>query len=646
MSDFEQWVRTSMAAAVADAEPPDAVMELVRRRHRQHNARLAASVVAVAVLLIAAAPLARAWHRPDPATSRPVSGGTLKIVAISGPDHLDPVPAYYSADTILERAYTRQLVTYRTVPDPSLTSVGWKTDITPIADLATELPSVRNGGISAGGRIYTFHIRPGADWDTSPPRQVAAADFIREFKSFCNPTSTGFVGNLGYYTATIVGLASYCHAENSYFASGKHPATATGIAAFQNSHAISGLVALNQLTLRFRLLRSASDLEYLLALPFASARPVEYDRYLPDSLRLDEHIVSDGPYSITSYLPGKLIVLRRNPAWKRSTDPARHQYAKEITVTIGVTNPLTQINDLRRGRFDLMLDAPLPPGALPGLRTSPEFHVWPGAGLLPYLVFNLRSPNSRHAIGHLDVRRAIEFGIDKAAVQQAFGGPLVTKVISSVQPPGNFGSVAANPYPSAGNRGNPAQCQADLARAGLHHGVRLRLLYANGTANANAFAAIRTSLASCGIHVINDPVPPSTYYQAVSGGGRNKPGTYDLALAPWLPDWTGDNGRALLDPLFRTNCTEYSANYGCYSNRPVDRAITDAEAAATPQQAAPFLAEAARQIMADAAAVPLIDPQNPIFTSVRVREAGLRAGVVSAPNTGGPDITNIWLANG
>src|SRR5215470_8095075 len=98
--------------------------------------------------------------------NKPVLGGTLRLVAAAGPDHLDTVPAYYTADYILERAYARQLLTYPTVPDPTLTSAGWKTDTTPVPDIATEVPSLANGGISADGLTYTFHIKPGVDWNT------------------------------------------------------------------------------------------------------------------------------------------------------------------------------------------------------------------------------------------------------------------------------------------------------------------------------------------------------------------------------------------------------------------------------------------------------------------------------------------------
>ena len=46
----------------------------------------------------------------------PVSGGTLHIVAASGPAHLDTVPSYYTTDYQLTHAYTRQLLNYPTVP--------------------------------------------------------------------------------------------------------------------------------------------------------------------------------------------------------------------------------------------------------------------------------------------------------------------------------------------------------------------------------------------------------------------------------------------------------------------------------------------------------------------------------------------------
>src|ERR1700684_4333090 len=77
-------------------------------------------------------------------SGKPVYGGTLHVVAASGPDHIDTVPAYYTADYQLEKAYTRQLLSYPTVAADSTTSAAWTKDVTPVADAATVVPSTSN----------------------------------------------------------------------------------------------------------------------------------------------------------------------------------------------------------------------------------------------------------------------------------------------------------------------------------------------------------------------------------------------------------------------------------------------------------------------------------------------------------------------
>ena len=202
-----------------------------------------AAMAGIAAVSLAACEGSSSSSSSTASSGKPVYGGTLHIVAASGPDHMDPVPAYYAADYQLERMYTRQLLQYPTVPATSTSSAGWTADTTPTADIATVVPSTSNGGITNGGKTYTFHIKSGVDWDSTPVRQVTADDFIREFKAFCNPVSPA--GNPVYYQSTIAGLTSYCDAETAYFASKSHPPTAAKIASFQNSSNISGLSAPN-----------------------------------------------------------------------------------------------------------------------------------------------------------------------------------------------------------------------------------------------------------------------------------------------------------------------------------------------------------------------------------------------------------------
>jgi peptide/nickel transport system substrate-binding protein len=581
--------------------------------------------------------------------NKPVLGGTLRLVAASGPDHIDTVPAYYTADYILERAYARQLLTYPTVPDPTLTSAGWKTDTTPVADIATEVPTTANGGISADGKTYTFHIKSGVDWNTSPARQVTADDFIREFKAFCNPAPGGFVGNLNYYSDTIKGLNDYCNEESAYFKdTKKHPITAANVAGFQNSHTISGITAVSPSEIQFHLIQPAGDFIYMMAMPFTSARPVEYDAYLPNSLQLDQHTISDGPYQISSYVPGKSMTMVRNKAWSQKTDSVRHQYVNEITLTIGVTSAQTQLADMQAGKtgtYDMVDDTAVEPTAIPGLLADhdPKFKIWPWVSTLPYVEFNLRSPNSNGAMKNVDVRRAIEYGLNKVAVQRAQGGPEVSKIISTIVPPGNVGYQNYNLYPDKNGLGDIAKCKAELAKTPFKNGVSLTYLYANDTVNTRIFTAIQASLKPCGINLQGKAEPGSSFFVDLGNAPvNNRKGTWDMGQPGWIPDWFGNNGRTVIAPLFQTRCVVNTNNYACYSNKKVDSLIAQAEKATSLSAAAALWHQADVQIMKDAVIVPLGDGQAPFYTSARVQNKGSSA-VVYAPNIGGADITNVWL---
>ena len=108
----------------------------------------------------------------------PVKGGTLNMLGSGDVDYMDPNVSYYSVGYLALRLWSRQLFTY-----PAIT--GQTTQAAP--DLATEIPTTQNGGISKDGKTYTIHLRKGAMWNTSPARQVTAADVVRGVKRTCNP---------------------------------------------------------------------------------------------------------------------------------------------------------------------------------------------------------------------------------------------------------------------------------------------------------------------------------------------------------------------------------------------------------------------------------------------------------------------------
>jgi peptide/nickel transport system substrate-binding protein len=613
-------------------------------------AGLAAAALAATALAACSSSSSTSSSSSSASSGKPVSGGTLHIVAAAGPDHIDTVPAYYTADYMIERAYTRQLVTYPTVPATSTTSAGFTTETTPVADIATVVPTAANGGITNNGKTYTFHIKPGVDWDSTPARQVTADDFVREYKAFCNPVSP--VGNPTYFESTIAGLTAYCNAETAFFAKKSNAPTAANIASFQNSHTISGITATNSMTLQFTLMTPASDFLYMMAMPFDSARPVEYDSYVPNSLQLDQHTLSDGPYQISSYLPGKSITLVRNSAWKQSTDSVRHDYVNTVVVTEGVTSAETQLSDMQAGTQDLPMDTPINPSSIPSLVASKasNFVIWPESNLFPYIVFNLRSPDANKASQNLLVRQAIEYGLDKSAAVKAIGGPSVAQITNTVIPPGNVGYVNANMYPDDNGQGNIAMCKTDLTKAGFPNGVKLLYMYENDSSDTRIFTAIQASLAGCGITLNGKPEPGSSIFVDLGNSPENnKPNQWDLGQAIWFPDWYGNNGRTVIQALFQgPNCVVNTVNDGCYDNSTVNSLITQAETATSLSAAGSDWHQADNQIMSDAAIVPIMSQQFPLYASSRVKGVTSSGGsyptALFNPNIGDADITNLWLS--
>jgi peptide/nickel transport system substrate-binding protein len=557
--------------------------------------------------------------------SKPVSGGTLNFVAAGDVDHLDPLSSYYTPSFELEMAWTRQLVSYW--PSNNRTRA-----ITIAPDVASVVPSTSNGGITNGGLTYTFHIRSGVDWNSSPPRPVTSADFLRQFKWMCNP-SLG-VGNPLYYVPVIKGMSSYCDA----FA--KVKPTASAMSSFANSHSISGIKTPNSTTIQFTLTQPANDFLNIMANTFASARPAEYDKYIPDSAQFRQHTMSDGPYAITQYTANKKIVLSRNPAWKQSTDPLRHAYVNQMVVTEGTSSDQTALANVQAGTDDLMWDLPVPTPSIPQLQASknPGLRIWTDTGNTnPYLVFNLKSPTAGHALSKLKVRQAIEYAINKVALAKIYGGVKLNPILNETIAPGNVGFTQYNYYPTPNNSGDPAKCKSMLAAAGYPHGFTLTDVYRNVGNHPAVFTSVQASLKACGITSKGSPQEQGPYYAYIEDPGNAA--KWDISEPGWVPDWLGNNGRANVVPLFQTNCHNPTTNYGCYSSPTVDNDIKQALTAPNQAAAAPLWAKAGQQVMKDAVIVPFMTQDTPLFASSRLR------GLIYSPIAELYNPTQIWIAH-
>jgi hypothetical protein len=144
---------------------------------------------------------------------------TMRFLGIGDPDHLDPASAYHVRPGQILRLLTRQLFSYRASADLS----DARQAFLPVPDLALDLPTAANGGLSKDRLTYRIRLRRGVLWDTVPPREVTAQDFVRGLKRLAHPTVGASV--VGYYTRTILGMGDYCQDYAETFLGGRPSVT-------------------------------------------------------------------------------------------------------------------------------------------------------------------------------------------------------------------------------------------------------------------------------------------------------------------------------------------------------------------------------------------------------------------------------------
>src|SRR5205823_2628253 len=135
--------------AEMSGKPVDPSVTSARTLLRPRRAHLRVAVVAAVGLLALALALAASGSRRS-AADTPTRGGTLRLLGQSDIFNLDTTSGYYTVDNILERSFTRQLVSY-----PNATSYQDQIKLAP--DVATAVPTRANGGISADGKTLTLH---------------------------------------------------------------------------------------------------------------------------------------------------------------------------------------------------------------------------------------------------------------------------------------------------------------------------------------------------------------------------------------------------------------------------------------------------------------------------------------------------------
>lgn len=554
----------------------------------------------------------------DNNTGTPVTGGTLNVLSSSDTDYLDPNVTYYSLGYAYAKPFNRGLYGY---PNTE----GQQTSVQP--DLATAAPDVSSDGLT-----YKITLRDGVDWNTSPKRQVTAADVVRGVKTACNPSQP--FGGLPDFDFLIVGYKAFC----AGFA--KVAVNAAAIGKYTENTPLPGVTVdpSNPQTVIFKLTQPASYFASMLALPTFSPRAKELDAYLPGSTQEAQHTVADGPYEVQSYQPTKQITYVRNPAWSASSDPLHKAYVDKIIVTMTNADPEISLKQLQAGTpsADLMMNG-VPAADIPGLLSSndPNLTVQSEIASNPYVLFNTVSPNNNGALKKVEVRQALSYALNRDHLIQVAAGPKISPPLTHVIPPQiHGGETNFDLYPN-----DPTKAKSMLASAGASN-LTLKFLYRpSSPTSKKMFQVIQQDLSGVGVKVVGVAAQDADFYtKYLQKPDSARGGQWDLSLAGWGPDWYGDAALSFLGPLFDGRILPpASSDFGLFNDPKTNACIDQAKAATSTAAANQTWAECDHDVMEAAAFFPITDPNEGAYHPAFVHNT------IYSPVTQCYDWTNVWI---
>lgn len=350
------------------------------------------------------------------AATSPHRGGTLTMLWNGAGTSIDTANDYDQNWYIL-RMTSDGLLAYK--------QVGGTQGNQLVPDLATAMPTPTDGG-----RTYVVHVRAGIRFSTG--REVKPSDlaytYLREFK-IPGPGT-------GLFSSLIGGSACL-----------KSP---------KKCDLSRGVVADDaQSTITFHLAKQDPNFLQELASPFGYVVPAG----TPNHDVGTKPLPATGPYQIQSYTPNQQILFVRNPQFKQwSRDAQPDGYPDRIVMKLGL--PLEDATtQVEKGEADWMFDIP-PADRLNELATkyASQIHI-NSTPQVYYMALNTRVA----PFDNVQVRRALNYAVDRTAVVGLFGGPRLAQTTCQTLPP-NFPGYA--PYcPYTGNPGNGKWTAPDLAKA-------------------------------------------------------------------------------------------------------------------------------------------------------------------------------------
>ncbi|SNS22420.1 peptide/nickel transport system substrate-binding protein [Geodermatophilus pulveris] len=519
------------------------------------------------------------------------TGGTLRVVA-GEVDSLDPQRSYQPGVWNLMRLYTRTLVSYD--PRPGRTG-----ELVP--DLATDLGSTPDGGTT-----WTFTLREGVRFETGQPITSRDLKYGIE-RSFASDVVVGgptrvvdllddpadpYAGPWQDETPGRLGLASVETPDDR--------------------------------TITFRLRVPQPDFPYVMALPSSSPVPIDLDT----GADYGRDPVSSGPYAVTAQDDVTGIVLERNPQWDPATDDVRTALPDRVVVRTGLTG-LLRDQALLAGSADVDLSGTgiqAPTTARLAEDTGGDVPLADRVDGVPGNVVRLLAlPTDVAPFDDPDCRAAVAAVVDRAAVQEALGGPAEATPTARLWPQGvEGGPQPADPGPDL------AAARESLAACGRPEGFSTVLATPDGPNGVAVADRVAGQLQAVGIGVEVRALDAASYYATEVGNpDRVRANGIGMVLATWTADVPTPG--SFLVPLVdgRSISTVGNTNFARLADPAVDALIDAARTAPDAEAARAAWREVATAATAGAAYVPLAESRVQLLAGQR-----LRNGLVMGPYTG------------
>ena len=399
----------------------------------------------------------------------------------------------------------------------------------PKPELATVVPSLRNGGISRDGKTITYHIRKGVRW--SDGRAFDADDVVFSFGVMNNPANNvvsrdGFnlitkIDEPDKFTVAVHLRRPYASFEPTFFGSGG------GNPCLLPKHLLAGLANINQA-------------------PYND---------LP---------VGIGPFRFKAWRRGDAVELEANPYYWRGR-PKLQSVVFKI-----VPDRNTAMTQLQTGELDLWF--PVPGAYYVRLTALPNVTVLRQPG---FIINNMLFNTARPALRERAVRQALRLAIDRTTLRNKVAHGV--GVLQEAYVPTSYPSAPHLPFIAF----DIAKANALLDAAGWRRGsdgirakggTRLSLDFASSAGSPDVdlqIEIIRSAWQQIGVEMNVRRYQASLMFATLADGGIMNGGKFDallLGLTIGIPeDLFGSMSCEMIPPK--------GQNAGRYCNPALDRLL-------------------------------------------------------------------------